>query len=86
MLKVRKANLGRHRGDYHGFNGGDMTEDEAKTKWCPMVRFVIGDHNALWQGKAINNRYLEMEPNTCLCIASQCMMWADDGRCGLIKR
>ena len=67
-----------------------MTEEEAKTKWCPMVR--IGDMNAptgLNRGNNSNNN----------CIASDCAMWVWDpkynamkeqlvptsGHCGLIK-
>lgn len=52
-----------------------MTEDEAKTKWCPMVRF---GHVA---GMAIN-RYAQMQKGAVdswyeqtRCIASECMMW-----------
>lgn len=46
-----------------------MTEEEAKTKWCPMVR---AGHVA---GMAVN-----VEPNgdfkyVTRCIASDCMMW-----------
>jgi hypothetical protein len=53
----------------------DMTEQEAKTKWCPMVRFQIGPDNPSWQNVAYSNRgdYFD---NTCTgCIASACMMW-----------
>lgn len=62
-----------------------MTEDEARTKWCPMVRYL--DFN----GSIINNRgqYLEgVYPNTMECIASDCMLWrwmdtnVDDGKGG----
>lgn len=54
-----------------------MTEDEAKTKWCPMTR--VG-HVA---GMAINRHpderdfYVETR-----CVASSCMMWRDS-YCGL---
>lgn len=45
-----------------------MTEDEARTKWCPMVRFGEDD--------ACSNRWT-VYPNLiqCRCIASDCMMW-----------
>ena len=45
-----------------------MTEDEAKTKWCPMVR-VMGNSTS-------GNRLLDntLAPGS-LCIASSCMMW-----------
>jgi hypothetical protein len=68
-----------------------MTEDEAKTKWCPMAR-EVGE-------KISNNRHGFGFAHT-MCIASACMMWSwnerhymDDvppktpkqGRCGLAK-
>ena len=49
-----------------------MTEQEAKQKWCPMVRYMN------FEGGIINNRgqYLVGSfPNTMECIASDCMMW-----------
>jgi hypothetical protein len=52
-----------------------MTEDEAKTKWCPMVRFVPSteDH------RAITNRVDVLVPDDsksiALCIGSACMAW-----------
>ena len=52
-----------------------MTEEEAMHKWCPMVSFQIGHNDAGWQGKGYNNRGQEYEPKSCLCIASDCMMW-----------
>jgi len=52
-----------------------MTEDEAKTKWCPEVRFQIGPQNPTWQNIAYNNRGQEYEPKTCLCMASGCGWW-----------
>ena len=55
-----------------------MTEEEAKTKWCPMVRFVIGPDTATWQGVAYTNRCRGLEPATVTCIASDCMMWRED--------
>jgi len=44
-----------------------MTEDEAKTKWCPMVRYAVLDNDAF------DNRAELSKPNR--CIASSCMMW-----------
>ena len=38
-----------------------MTEQEAKTKWCPMVKII--------KVEAIDSRRLPY------CIASGCMMW-----------
>lgn len=47
-----------------------MTEDEAKTKWCPMVRY-----------KSINgegiNRWDSFTDSLSRCIGSDCMMWED---------
>lgn len=51
-----------------------MTEDEAKTKWCPMVR------TGMVAGMAVNH-HVDMRPNgdgvyqQSRCIASDCMMW-----------
>jgi hypothetical protein len=52
-----------------------VTEEEAKTKWCPMIR---SGHVA---GMAINS-YVEMQKGAIdswyeqtRCIASGCMMW-----------
>lgn len=49
-----------------------MTEDEAKTKWCPFVR--IG---STMSGKGSLNRdyALGHEISSAGCIASQCMAW-----------
>ena len=47
-----------------------ITEDEAKTKWCPMARMASGNRSC--------NRY-DVEhlplPRGSFCIASACMMW-----------
>ena len=62
-----------------------MTEDEAKTKWCPAAREVDRSAN----GVTSHNHNTK-------CIASDCMMWVvttkaggglleDHGRCGLTK-
>ena len=50
-----------------------MTEDQAKTKWCPMARSVP---NAV--GYSSGNRFDGQNPEflECKCIASDCMMWA----------
>lgn len=66
-----------------------MTEAEAKTKWCPMVR------TGLNAGMAVNHHVSGDVHDETRCIASGCMMWrystpntiADhnkkDGFCGL---
>ena len=47
------------------------TEEEAKTKWCPMSRYsiAVGPAGDIEQ---IDNR---LEPRGPLCIGSACMMW-----------
>ena len=50
-----------------------MTEEQAKKKWCPMVRFhVVG-------GNVWSNEYGDGEPSqdSTKCIASECMMWRE---------
>lgn len=62
-----------------------MTEDEATTKWCPMVR-----HNAYYSGNRMGDEKNNLE-GICTCMGSQCMMWrwdcnvpdTNDGYCGL---
>lgn len=55
-----------------------MTEEQAKTKWCPMVRLIDGQP----PGAASTNReYKEFgteheESNR--CIGAACMMWRWD--------
>ena len=77
-----------------------MTEEEAKTKWCPHVRASIdGSPNA-----SANKDNSDWDYSKFKCIASDCMMWryvdydyiipgnvppsskgALEGYCGLIK-
>lgn len=78
-----------------------MTEDEAKTKWCPMSRtvrgmnvgMVVSNFNRVWDEKGGP----EILPAT-NCIGSGCMMWRwetkleslnlpqyESGYCGLAK-
>jgi len=64
-----------------------MTEDEARTKWCPMSRIIFDDEEG---GVANLNR--NGTDTFGLCIASGCMMWrlvsigSDLGYCGLAPR
>jgi hypothetical protein len=58
-----------------------MTEDEAKTKWCPMSRLAGAESdNTVSHSQAVFNR-LQMPnasislPSGVLCIGSACMMW-----------
>lgn len=48
-----------------------MTEEEAKTKWCPMVRLGKNSGMQSWheQGEELRN------PIESRCIGSACMMW-----------
>ena len=66
-----------------------MTEDEAKTKWCAMVRF----HNGLDGDVYCSHPIGVVTDSAALCIASGCMMWRTtlhgtegkvyEGYCGL---
>lgn len=65
-----------------------MTEDEAKTKWCPMARTIT----PVMQEAQCTNGTWDFR-----CIASDCMMWRwkldvrfaemskTDGHCGLAE-
>lgn len=55
-----------------------MTQDQAKTKWCPFVRH--GDHGggSFNRGSEASNALNEGRPGDnwmCNCIASACMAW-----------
>jgi hypothetical protein len=53
-----------------------MTEQEAKTKWCPMANIaVVGSHG-------YNRDTLGDPANVSYCIASDCMMWRKDPKYG----
>lgn len=58
-----------------------MTEDEAKTKWCPMVRVCEGDstENRNCKGGIVSKSPGEGVQWNC-CIASACMMWREADR------
>lgn len=49
-----------------------MTEDEAKTKWCPFVRFV---GSTMSEHSAFSSRLEDLSPEGTRCIASACMAW-----------
>jgi len=46
-----------------------MTEEEARKKWCPQVRWTS-------HGEGYTDPFENRGAN-CLCIASNCMMWKD---------
>ena len=48
-----------------------MTEDEAKTRWCPMVRQLYRDEN---NSVSAMNRFGDGQPLG-FCIGSACMMF-----------
>lgn len=54
-----------------------VTEDEAKTKWCPQARVQIFNEPA--PQSAPNRAWSEKEgsfvPHAAGCIASRCMFW-----------
>jgi len=67
-----------------------MTEEEAKTKWCPMSRHVIDIEPSYPMG----NRFGQFRDGYDVqCLASECAMWQHSytdetgvhGYCGLIK-
>jgi hypothetical protein len=49
-----------------------MTEDEAKTKWCPMVRNGV---NRNYPRQGYQGEIGDNNPPYSKCIASDCMMW-----------
>lgn len=54
-----------------------MTEDEAKKRWCPMVRVIVTPQCVEWQQRALTNRisFVESGSSESNCIASDCMAW-----------
>jgi hypothetical protein len=59
-----------------------MTEDEAKTKWCPKVQLIVTSAG-LSKYTIINNRgFTVIGPEDTLCIASRCACWVStDNEC-----
>lgn len=52
-----------------------MTEDEAKTKWCPHVRLTLGESGTDVSWNRIFQNDGSITARGCNCIASQCMSW-----------
>lgn len=62
-----------------------LTETDAKTRWCPMVRYADHYHGSTFNRGGLPNNVWDISPDSaaylCNCIASRCMMWrwlADD--------
>jgi len=55
-----------------------MREDEAKTKWCPMIRATdeSGQFPASNRMIIAGGGLAKLSPEIC-CIASDCMAWRD---------
>jgi hypothetical protein len=58
-----------------------ITEKEAKTKWCPMVRHEspigegYGSFNRGGANDAVNTMGGKISQYSCACLGSGCMMW-----------
>ena|SRR3990167_11273489 len=52
-----------------------LTEDEAKTKWCPWVRFVTPSAEDNAPRNRLSAEYPERIEDWNRCIGSACMMW-----------
>ncbi len=50
-----------------------MTEDEAKTKWCPFVRLTGTERE--WHANRPQGAAAPSERSTYLCMGSACMAW-----------
>ena len=63
-----------------------VTEDEARQKWCPMVRVQVHSVKG-----SINRDFYDDPHLSTTCVASACMMWREGptmvkpvrGYCGL---
>ncbi len=51
-----------------------MTEDEAKTKWCPFVRRQF-DYQTVAVNRTARVGQTDELPHQALCIGSECMAW-----------
>lgn len=57
-----------------------MTEDEAKTKWCPQARYVIDGQTVFptgnrFDGQGGTSRTAVEASEQCRCLGSDCMAW-----------
>lgn len=51
-----------------------MTEDEARTKWCPMVRYAAERIEPGYNRTEDIDKTMQRSA----CIASDCMMWREE--------
>lgn len=67
-----------------------ITEEEAKTKWCPFARDSMLEECTMGVTTYNFNRGFadagEIVPKSCLCIASECMAWRKTGAVGTNAR
>lgn len=58
-----------------------MIEEEARKKWCPMVRFNTAGDGHVYHNKPPKSKDDSCEANeySAYCIASDCMMWKSAG-------
>jgi len=52
-----------------------MTEQDAKTKWCPMVRTHIVSNKDYYGIETADGPAVNKCTKRAVCIASACMMW-----------
>ena len=52
-----------------------LTEEEARTKWCPMVRASAVAYVDGGTDDFDNRGKTTLTPKSACCIASECMMW-----------
>lgn len=53
-----------------------MTEDEAKTKWCPFARLATPDGGVnRWKQSLPEDEPYALNPVPCRCIGHACMAW-----------
>ncbi|MEE9158925.1 MAG: hypothetical protein V3U60_11125 [Gammaproteobacteria bacterium] len=52
-----------------------MTEDEAKTKWCPFARVVFEDSGMMGNRLYVQSAGVQIWDCGSRCIGSECMAW-----------
>jgi hypothetical protein len=66
-----------------------MTEDEAKTKWCPLSRPYVHTQDGPAPTRYVENGQLVHTGVSC-CIGSKCMAWGvvgkNSGTCRLFQK